>query len=68
MSVASISEIKATSTKSFDDAIKQGVKRATETLRNVKSAWVENQDVRVDENGDISEYRVQLRITFILED
>ena len=68
MSVASISEIKATSTKSFDDAIKQGVKRATKTLRNVKSAWVENQDVRVDENGDISEYRVQLRITFILED
>lgn len=68
MSVASISEIKATSTKSFDDAIKQGIKRATKTLRNVKSAWVENQDVRVDENGDISEYRVQLRITFILED
>ena len=68
MSVASISEIKATSTKSFDDAIKQGVKRATKTLRNVKSAWVENQDVRVDENGEISEYRVQLRITFILED
>ena len=68
MSISSISEIKATSTKSFDDAIKQGVKRATKTLRNVKSAWVENQDVRVDENGDISEYRVQLRITFILED
>ena len=68
MSISSISEIKATSTKSFDDAIKQGVKRATQTLRNVKSAWVENQDVRVDENGDISEYRVQLRITFILED
>jgi flavin-binding protein dodecin len=68
MSVSSISEIKATSTKSFDDAIKQGVKRATKTLRNVKSAWVENQDVRVDENGEISEYRVQLRITFILED
>ena len=68
MSIASISEIKATSTKSFDDAIKQGIKRATKTLRNVKSAWVENQDVRVDENGEISEYRVQLRITFILED
>ena len=68
MSISSISEIKATSTKSFDDAIKQGVKRATKTLRNVKSAWIENQDVRVDENGDISEYRVQLRITFILED
>jgi flavin-binding protein dodecin len=68
MSVASISEIKATSTKSFDDAIKQGIKRATQTLRNVKSAWIENQDVTVDENGEISEYRVQLRVTFILED
>jgi flavin-binding protein dodecin len=68
MSVASISEIKASSTVSFDDAIKQGMKRATKTLRNVKSAWVQNQDVRVDENGDITEYRVQLKVTFILED
>ena len=68
MSVASISEVKASSTISFDDAIKQGVKRATETLRNVKSAWVQNQDVRIDENGDISEYRVHLKVTFVLED
>ena len=68
MSVANISEIKAASTVSFDDAIKQGVKRATKTLRNVKSAWVVNQDVRIDENGDISEYRVHLKVTFILED
>lgn len=68
MSIASISEIKASSTKSFDDAIKQGMKRAAKTLRNVKSAWVQNQDVRVDENGDITEYRVQLKVTFILED
>ena len=68
MSIASVSEIKATSTKSFDDAVKQGVKRATKTLRNVKSAWVENQDVRVGADGEITEYRVQLRITFILED
>ena len=68
MSVASISEVKAVSTKSFDDAIKQGVKRATKTLRNVKSAWVQNQDVRVDENGEITEYRVHLKVTFVLED
>ncbi len=68
MSVASISEIKASSTVSFDDAIKQGMKRATKTLRNVKSAWIQNQDVRVDENGDITEYRVQLKVTFILEE
>lgn len=68
MSVASISEIKASSTVSFDDAIKQGMMRAAKTLRNVKSGWVQNQDVHVDENGNITEYRVQLKITFILED
>ena len=68
MSVARISEIKATSTESFDDAIKQGVKRAVQTLRNVKSAWVVNQDVRVDDDGEISEYRVHLKVTFILDD
>ncbi|MBT3241198.1 MAG: dodecin domain-containing protein [Chloroflexi bacterium] len=68
MAIARVTEIKASSTVSFDDALKQGVKRATKTLKNVKSAWVENQDVQVDENGDISEYRVQLKITFILDD
>ena len=68
MSVATISEIKAVSTKSFDDAVKQGVARASKTLRNVKSAWVVNQDVRVGENGEITEYRVHLKVTFILED
>jgi len=68
MSVARVSEIKATSEKSFDDAIKQGVKRATKTLRNVKSAWIENQDVSVGENGEIIEYRVQLKVTFIIDD
>ena len=68
MSVASISEIKASSTKSFEDAVRQGVKRATKTLRNVKSAWIQNQDVSVDENGEITEYRVQLKVTFILEE
>ena len=68
MSVASISEVKAVSTESFDDAIKEGIKRATKTLRNVKSAWVQNQDVRVGEDGEITEYRVHLKVTFILED
>lgn len=68
MSVARVTEIKASSTKSFDDAVQQGVARAVKTLKNVKSAWVQNQDVRVDENGRISEYRVQLKVTFILED
>ncbi len=68
MSIASISEIKATSPKSFDDALKLGVERASKTLRNVKSAWIENQEVILGENGKITEYRVQLRVTFILDD
>jgi flavin-binding protein dodecin len=68
MAVASISEIKASSTESFDDALKQGVARAVKTLRNVKSAWVQNQDVQIDENGNIVEYRVQLKVTFVLDD
>ena len=68
MAVASISEIKASSTESFDDALNQGVARAVKTLRNVKSAWVQNQDVQIDENGNIVEYRVQLKVTFVLDD
>ncbi|MEO8356087.1 MAG: dodecin family protein [Chloroflexota bacterium] len=68
MSVATVSEIKASSTVSFDDAIRQGVARAVKTLRNVKSAWVANQDVRIDDDGNIAEYRVQLKVTFILDE
>ena len=68
MSVAKVSEIIASSPTSFDDAIKVGVARANKTLKNVKSAWVENQQVKLDGEGQIREYRVQLKITFILED
>jgi flavin-binding protein dodecin len=68
MSVASISEIKASSAESFDDAVRQGVARAVKTLRNVRSAWVQNQEVQIDENGNITEYRVQLKVTFVLDD
>ena len=68
MSVAKVSEIIASSPTSFDDAIKQGVARANKTLKNVRSAWVENQQVSLDDKGQISEYRVQLKITFILKD
>jgi dodecin len=68
MSVASISEIKASSSVSFDDAIKQGVMRASKTLRHVKSAWVADQDVLVDDAGQITEYRVHLKITFVLDE
>jgi flavin-binding protein dodecin len=68
MSVARVTEIKASSTKSFDDAIKTGVARAQKTLNNVRGAWIENQEVVIDEKGQITEYRVQMKVTFILED
>jgi flavin-binding protein dodecin len=68
MSFARVTEIKASSTKSFDDAIKAGVARAQKTLKNVRSAWIENQEVLIDEGGKITEYRVQMKVTFILED
>jgi dodecin len=67
MSVASISEISATSQKSFEDAIQQGIARATKTLRNVRSAWVKEQEVQI-ENDRIATYKVVLKVTFILED
>jgi dodecin len=66
MSVARITEIKSSSTKSFDDAIQVGVARAAKTLKNVTAAWVQNQEVLVDEKGKITEYRVHLKVTFIL--
>lgn len=66
MSVASITEISATSPKSFEDAIVNGVARANETLRNVKAAWVKDQEVMIN-NGKVSEYKVVLKVTFILE-
>ncbi len=68
MSVARVTEIKASSTKSFDDAIKAGVARAQKTLKNVRSAWIENQEVLIDDSGKITEYRVQMKVTFILAD
>lgn len=68
MSVARVTEIKASSTKSFDDAIKVGVERAAKTLENVTAAWVESQEVQVGEKGKITEYRVRLKVTFILRD
>ena len=68
MSIARVTEIKASSTKSFDDAIKTGIARAQKTLTNVRAAWIENQEVIIDDKGQITEYRVQMRVTFILED
>ena len=54
--------------RSFDDAIKVGVARAQKTLRNLKSAWVQSQQLKLDEKGNITEYRVQLKVTFIIDD
>ena len=68
MSVARVTEIKSSSKTSFDDAVKEGVSRAAKTLKNLKSAWIQNQEVMIDEDGNITEYRVQLKVTFILED
>ncbi len=67
MSVARVSEIIASSTKSFDDALAQGVARACETLKNVESAWIKDQKV-VIKGGKIVEYRVVMKVTFILMD
>ena len=67
MTVARITEISSSSKKSFDDAIENGVERANETIRNVVSAWVQDQEVIVDK-GKITEYRVKLKVSFILDD
>jgi flavin-binding protein dodecin len=68
MTVAKVTEIIASSTESFDEAIKTGVARAHKTLTHLKSAWVQNQQIKLDDEGRITEYRVQLKITFILEE
>jgi dodecin len=67
MSVAKVSEISATSTKSFQDAIELGIARAHKTLRNVRSAWVKEQQVRV-RNGSITRFQVNMMVTFIIDD
>jgi flavin-binding protein dodecin len=67
MSVAKVTEIIASSPKSFDDAVVNGIKRADKTLKNVRGAWVAEQKVKVD-RGKITEYRVTMRVTFVLKD
>jgi flavin-binding protein dodecin len=67
MSIAKVSEIIASSDKSFEDAVEQGVARANKTLQNVTGAWVKGQKVEV-ENGKITQYRVTLKVVFILND
>jgi flavin-binding protein dodecin len=67
MSIDKVSEIGSTSTQSFDEAIRKGIERANKTLRNVKSAWIKEQHVRV-ENGRISDFKVNMAVTFVLEE
>jgi flavin-binding protein dodecin len=67
MSVARITEISSTSTKSFEDAIQQGIERATSTLRHVRGAWIKEQEIKI-EDGKITSYQVNMQITFVLED
>ncbi|MDH3227865.1 MAG: dodecin family protein [Thermoleophilia bacterium] len=66
-SVARVTEIISSSTESFEDAVAKGIERATETLRGVQGAWIQEQKVVV-EDGKVVEYRVDLKVTFILEE
>ncbi len=66
MTVAKVTEISATSDKSLDDAIRQGIARASKTLKNITGAWIADQEVMVDK-GKITGYRVRMRVTFVLE-
>jgi dodecin len=67
MSVARVTELSATSETSFDDAVKEAVARATETLRGVEGAWVKDQNVLI-EDGNIKGYKVNVEVTFVLEE
>jgi flavin-binding protein dodecin len=66
MSVARVTEISATSKKSFDDAVAVGIARATETLEDVQGAWIDGFKVDV-KNGKITEFRVNMKVTFVLK-
>ena len=67
MSIAKVTEVIASSDKSFDDAVKEGVKRADKTLNNIKSVWIKDQKAVVD-GGKITEYRVTMKVSFVLKD
>ena len=67
MSIARVTELSATSNKSFEDAINQGIARATKTLRNVRSAWIKEREVEI-QDGRASEYKVNMLVTFVLDE
>jgi hypothetical protein len=66
MAVAKVVEISSASKKSFEDAIEQGVKRADDTIKNIEGAWIQEQKVTI-KNGKIDEFRVNMRVTFVLK-
>ncbi|MCP3904083.1 MAG: dodecin domain-containing protein [Planctomycetes bacterium] len=65
-SVAKVTEITASSSKSFDDAVTEGIERASNTIRKIKAAWIQEQSVTV-KNGKVEEYRVNMKVTFVLD-
>ncbi len=67
MAVAKIIEITAMSDQSFEDAIRQGIAKASETVRGIRGAWVKEQQVTISEEGQVSGFRVDLKVTFVLD-
>jgi dodecin len=67
MSVAKVTEISSTSPKSFEDAVQLGLTRASKTIRNIRSAWIKEHQVRV-QDGRVTEYQVNMMVTFVLDD
>lgn len=67
MSVAKITEITATSKKSFQDAVESGIKRASKTIRGISGAWIADQEVVV-QSGKVTGYKVRMKLTFVLDD
>ncbi len=67
MAIAKVTEIIASSPKSFEDAVNHGIERANKTLKNIKGAWINEQTVEV-KDGKIATYRVNMKVTFVLDD
>lgn len=67
MTIARVTEVTASSKKSFEDAVERGVARADKTLKNIKGAWVKDQEVAI-KDGKVTEFRVKMKITFVLEE
>jgi flavin-binding protein dodecin len=67
MSIARTTEVSASSTKGFEDAVRKGIKRFAKTIDNVEGAWVKEQKVKV-KDGEVSEYRVVMKVSFVLND